>query len=218
MSMIKELAETCGVSEQAIRKWCARNQVAKDVAQRYSRKTHCRQLTKVKTCCKIVLKLILRLRERRVNMAIETVQEKNKRLTKEVQELKKALADMTDIVINKDKEIDRMRKRAETDFAGSPTYLQMCEKIKRLNAEVTLAEKRIAVLQQRCSEYSQRSAAPDLKHNERGAGRKKALSEDQIAEFEKLLQQGAGEKQLRERFGLSRSSYFLYKKRLAEKQ
>ena len=140
-------------------------------------------------------------------MAIETVQEKNKRLTKEVQELKKALADMTDIVINKD-----------TDFAGSPTYLQMCEKIKRLNAEVTLAEKRIAVLQQRCSEYSQRSAAPDLKHNERGAGRKKALSEDQIAEFEKLLQQGAGEKQLRERFGLSRSSYFLYKKRLAEKQ
>ena len=125
-------------------------------------------------------------------MAIETVQEKNKRLTKEVQELKKALADMTDIVINKDKEIDRMRKRAETDFAGSPTYLQMCEKIKRLNAEVTLAEKRIAVLQQRCSEYSQRSAAPDLKHNERGAGRKKALSEDQIAEFEKLLQQGAG--------------------------
>ena len=68
-------------------------------------------------------------------MAIETVQEKNKRLTKEVQELKKALADMTDIVINKDKEIDRMRKRAETDFAGSPTYLQMCEKIKRLNAD-----------------------------------------------------------------------------------
>ena len=64
----------------------------------------------------------------------------------------------------------------------------MCEKIKRLNAEVTLAEKRIAVLQQRCSEYSQRSAAPDLKHNERGAGRKKALSEDQIAEFEKLQQ------------------------------
>lgn len=33
MSTIKELAETCGVSEQAIRKWCARNQVAKDVAQ-----------------------------------------------------------------------------------------------------------------------------------------------------------------------------------------
>ena len=31
MSTIKELAETCGVSEQAIRKWCARNQVA----QRY---------------------------------------------------------------------------------------------------------------------------------------------------------------------------------------
>ena len=127
------------------------------------------------------------------------------------------MADMTDIVINKDKEIDRMRKRAETDFAGSPTYLQMCEKIKRLNAEVTLAEKRIAVLQQRCSEYSQRSAAPDLKHNERGAGRKKALSEDQIAEFEELLRQGAGEKQLRERFGISRSSYFLYKKRLEEK-
>ena len=92
MSTIKELAETCGVSEQAIRKWCARNQVAKDVAQRY------------------------------------------------------------------------------------------------------------------------------IIDNERGAGRKKALSEDQIAEFEKLLQQGAGEKQLRERFGLSRSSYFLYKKRLAEKQ
>ena len=151
-------------------------------------------------------------------MAIETAQEKNKRLTKEVQELKKALSDITDIVINKDKEIDRMRKRAETDFAGSPTYLQMCEKIKRLNAEVTLAEKRIAVLQQRCSEYSQRSAAQDLKHNERGAGRKKALSEDQIAEFEELLLQGAGEKQLRERFGISRSSYFLYKKRLAEKQ
>lgn len=37
MSTIKELAETCGVSEQAIRKWCARNQVAKDVAQRYIR-------------------------------------------------------------------------------------------------------------------------------------------------------------------------------------
>lgn len=35
MSTIKELAETCGVSEQAIRKWCARNQVAKDVVQRY---------------------------------------------------------------------------------------------------------------------------------------------------------------------------------------
>lgn len=35
MSTIKELAETCGVSEQAIRKWCVRNQVAKDVAQRY---------------------------------------------------------------------------------------------------------------------------------------------------------------------------------------
>lgn len=35
MSTIKELAETCGVSEQAIRKWCGRNQVAKDVAQRY---------------------------------------------------------------------------------------------------------------------------------------------------------------------------------------
>ena len=35
MSTIKELAETCGESEQAIRKWCARNQVAKDVAQRY---------------------------------------------------------------------------------------------------------------------------------------------------------------------------------------
>lgn len=35
MNTIKELAETCGVSEQAIRKWCARNQVAKDVAQRY---------------------------------------------------------------------------------------------------------------------------------------------------------------------------------------
>ena len=35
MSTIKELAETCGVSEQAIRIWCARNQVAKDVAQRY---------------------------------------------------------------------------------------------------------------------------------------------------------------------------------------
>lgn len=35
MSTIKELAETCGVSEQAIRKWCARNQVAKDVAKRY---------------------------------------------------------------------------------------------------------------------------------------------------------------------------------------
>lgn len=35
MSTIKELAETCGVSEQAVRKWCARNQVAKDVAQRY---------------------------------------------------------------------------------------------------------------------------------------------------------------------------------------
>ena len=59
-------------------------------------------------------------------MAIATVQEKNKRLTKEVQELKKALADMTDIVINKDKEIDRMRKRAETDFAGSPTESLCC--------------------------------------------------------------------------------------------
>ena len=35
MSTIKELAETCGVSEQAIRKWCARNQVAKAVAQRF---------------------------------------------------------------------------------------------------------------------------------------------------------------------------------------
>ncbi len=33
MSTIKELAETCGVSEQAIRKWCARNQVSKDIAK-----------------------------------------------------------------------------------------------------------------------------------------------------------------------------------------
>lgn len=32
---IKELSEICGVSEQAIRKWCARNQVTKDVAQHY---------------------------------------------------------------------------------------------------------------------------------------------------------------------------------------
>ncbi len=35
MSTIKELAETCGVSEQAIRKWCARNQVSKDIAKHY---------------------------------------------------------------------------------------------------------------------------------------------------------------------------------------
>ena len=32
---IKELSVICGVSEQAIRKWCARNQVAKDVAKHY---------------------------------------------------------------------------------------------------------------------------------------------------------------------------------------
>ena len=32
---IKELSAVCGVSEQAIRKWCARNQVAKDVSQHY---------------------------------------------------------------------------------------------------------------------------------------------------------------------------------------
>ena len=32
---IKELSVICGVSEQAIRKWCARNQVAKDVSQHY---------------------------------------------------------------------------------------------------------------------------------------------------------------------------------------
>lgn len=151
-------------------------------------------------------------------MVIETAQEKNKRLTKEVRELKKVLTDMTNIALSKDKEIDRMRKRAETDFTGSPTYIQMSDQIKRLTAEVTLAEKRIAVLQQRCREYSQRSAAPEHKHNERGAGRKKALSEEQIAEFEEMLRQGENEKQLRERFGISRSSYFLYKKRLAEKQ
>lgn len=35
MSTIKELAETCGVSEQAIRKWCARNRVSKDIAKHY---------------------------------------------------------------------------------------------------------------------------------------------------------------------------------------
>lgn len=32
---IRELAEICGVSEQAIRKWCARNRVKKDVSQHY---------------------------------------------------------------------------------------------------------------------------------------------------------------------------------------
>ena len=32
---IKELAELCKVSEQALRKWCVRNQVAKDVSQHY---------------------------------------------------------------------------------------------------------------------------------------------------------------------------------------
>lgn len=32
---IKELASRCHVSEQALRKWCARNQVAKDVSQHY---------------------------------------------------------------------------------------------------------------------------------------------------------------------------------------
>lgn len=32
---IKELAAACEVSEQAVRKWCARNLVAKDVSQHY---------------------------------------------------------------------------------------------------------------------------------------------------------------------------------------
>ena len=32
---IKQLAKSCNVSEQAIRKWCMRNQVAKDVSQHY---------------------------------------------------------------------------------------------------------------------------------------------------------------------------------------
>ncbi len=35
MATIKEIAEKCGVSEQAIRGWCKRNQVAKDERKAY---------------------------------------------------------------------------------------------------------------------------------------------------------------------------------------
>ena len=150
MSTIKELAETCGVSEQAIRKWCARNQVAKDVAQRYI--------------------------------------------------------------------IDKTTETAILQHYGKDTRNQVAQPTETSCETSETMKEIIEMLRKELEAKDKRSAAPEHKHNERGAGRKKALSEDQIAEFEKLLQQGAGEKQLRERFGLSRSSYFLYKKRLAEKQ
>lgn len=213
MSTIKELAETCGVSEQAIRKWCARNQVSKDIAKHYiiDRATET-----------AILRHYGKDEGNQVAKPTTTSCETNETMKEIIEMLRKDLE-------AKDKQIESLQNSLDRTTAALVSAQESIKAAQLLQAN---SEQKLKMIEKPAEEaerprrkhwwqrwgYSQRSAAPDLKHNERGAGRKKALSEDQIAEFEELLRQGAGEKQLRERFGISRSSYFLYKKRLAEKQ
>ena len=95
-------------------------------------------------------------------MAVETLQEKNKRLTKEVKELKQSIQELTEIMMKKDKLIADMRGQAEGDFLQSPTYMQMCAQIKRLEAELALSTKRNQALEKRCQEFSERLSGQEI--------------------------------------------------------
>ena len=153
-------------------------------------------------------------------MAVETLQEKNKRLTKEVKELKQSIKELTEIMMKKDKLIADMRGQAEGDFLQSPTYLQMCAQIKHLEAELVLSKKRNETLEKRCQEFSERLSGQEVKqhiHNERGAGRKKLLDEGEIAKFREMVQQDHDRQQIMQVMGISQATYYRYKRETSQK-
>ena len=153
-------------------------------------------------------------------MAVETLQEKNKRLTKEVKELKQSIQELTEIMMKKDKLIADMRGQAEGDFLTSPTYQQMCAQIKRLEAELALSKMRDETLEKRCQELSERLSGQEVKqhiHNERGAGRKKLLDEGEIAKFREMVLQDHDRKQIMQAMGISQATYYRYKRNISQK-
>ena len=153
-------------------------------------------------------------------MAVETLQEKNKRLTKEVKELKQSIQELTEIMMKKDKLIADMRRQAEGDFLTSPTYQQMCAQIKRLEAELALFKMRDETLEKRCQELSERLSGQEVKqhiHNERGAGRKKLLDEGEIAKFRKMVLQDHDRQQIMQAMGISQATYYRYKRNISQK-
>lgn len=152
-------------------------------------------------------------------MAVETVQEKNKRLTKEVTELKQSIKELTEIMAAKDKLIAEMRGQAEGDFLQSPTYLQMCAQMKRLEAELALSTKRNQTLEKRCQEFSEHLSGQEVKHihNERGAGRKKLLDEGEVEKFREMVLQNCDRQQIMQAMGISQATYYRYKREIYQK-
>ena len=153
-------------------------------------------------------------------MAVETLQEKNKRLTKEVKELKQSIQELTEIMMKKDKLIADMRGQAEGDFLTSPIYQQMCAQIKRLEAELALFKMRDETLEKRCQELSERLSGQEVKqhiHNERGAGRKKLLDEGEIAKFREMVLQDHDRQQIMQAMGISQATYYRYKRNISQK-
>lgn len=115
MSTIKELAETCGVSEQAIRKWCARNQVAKDVAQRYGKDEGNQVAQPTETSCET---------NETMKEIIEMLRKELEAKDKQIESLQSSLDHTTAALVSAQESI----KAAQLLQANSEQKLKMIEK------------------------------------------------------------------------------------------
>lgn len=123
-------------------------------------------------------------------MARETQSVKIDRLEKEV-ELWRGLCE------DRNKEIEAMQNKADEGFLNSPTYIQMTKRMRLLEEKAATLENTIKH-DRKMNELTKKN-----KHNERGAGRKSRLSDQEKETIRMYRIQGKTIKELAEIFQCS---------------
>lgn len=138
---IKELSKVCGVSEQALRKWCARNQVAKDVSQHYIinetiekailqhyGKVEGNQVAKhIETSCETneTMKDIVEMLKRELEIKNKQIEELNERLA----ESQKLLDQQQQLTAMQEQKLQFIEKKNEEQAVEEPEKKHWWQKI-----------------------------------------------------------------------------------------
>lgn len=128
-------------------------------------------------------------------MKKETQKEKIARLEHEVESLKATIANYEVLINQKCKQINKLMDNGEDSFKNSQTYMQMKDRIGLLEA-LHEADMRLSDI---------RNAKP---HNERHAGRKPTITQDEITLMETYRAQGMTYKAIGEKTGYSHTAVF----------
>lgn len=148
-------------------------------------------------CYNQIIEIQKLINERLMSMARETQKEKIERLERELIQANKEIQQLNIKLLNLNNEITSMQDNADNGFENSSEYIQMQKRIKVLELKNNSLEDTI-----KHNEKIQKLNNEKV-HNERGAGRKQEIAEEERAEIKRHRAEGKTIKEIATLFNRS---------------